>query len=247
MLPGSPGRYGEGMAVAGVAAGGAAAASGAGGPVDASVVHIQRGALQIALPADQFARSVAPVSPRSAPSSAPTSPRGDQAMMGLVPGILVAQAGDGSASPTSTSMRAVASRTVGRRRALSSADPQLSSLEAEIREWRTVFKATYGYYPGTRDVSEVWEAADCARHRTGRGRWPVALTRECARTAVGRAITDRTSSSAASRSASKCTASCVPRTCCSKARRPPPPPVSGAPLFFCWHALSAPPSPAVLR
>jgi len=106
-------------------------------------VNFRKGNLQVTVPADQFARTAVPTSPRSndssAPGSAPTSPRG-------LP-----------ASQTAVSLSAVDFRGSGTVRAssLGSSDPQLAAIEAEIREWRKLFRQTYGYYPGVKDAQEV--------------------------------------------------------------------------------------------
>jgi len=118
-------------------------------------VSFRKGSLQVTVPADQFARTAVPTSPRSngssAPGSAPTSPRG-------LP-----------ASQTAVSLSTVDFRGSGTVRAssLGSSDPQLAAIEAEIREWRKLFRQTYGYYPGVKDVQEVRGACCLGAHSGG--------------------------------------------------------------------------------
>ena len=137
-------RQGSGPALVGTAAAEAGAEPG--------MVQIKRGTLSIAVPADQFSRSVVPISPRSgnasprgsAPPSGATSPT--DAHGGVSPSI---SSGDVANPGGSRSVRSV------RPSSINSSDPQLAALEMEIREWRKQFKNTFGYYPGVRDLNDV--------------------------------------------------------------------------------------------
>jgi hypothetical protein len=112
-------------------------------------VRVTRGTLLVALPADQFGRSVVPISPRSGT----VSPRAGD--VNSSPGLSHSPSGElgaGAAAATRSPMRSVQTVRAG---FIAASDPQLAAAEAEIREWRTLFKNTYGYYPSVRDVNEV--------------------------------------------------------------------------------------------